>query len=73
MSASFQGALIAKKNVRANTTSNDQGPIVSVYNGVISGQTGTLTFPAVSFAPSGGAGVASPIPAGALLAPVDFF
>jgi hypothetical protein len=73
VSASFQAALIAKKNVRANTTSNDQGPIVSVYNGVISGQTGTLTFPAASFAPSGAAGVASPIPAGALLAPVDFF
>jgi hypothetical protein len=72
VSSGFQGALIANENIRTNTTAVDQGPMVSVYNGVYSGQTGTLTFPAVGFAPTGAAGVASGLPAAQLLPPVDF-
>jgi hypothetical protein len=67
--SSFQGALIANKNVEVETTSTEQGPMVSVYNWVESGQTGTLTFPAVHFAPSGGGGITQPLPPAQLLAP----
>jgi hypothetical protein len=67
--ASFQGALIANKNIEVETTSDEQGPMISVYNWVESGQTGTLTFPAVHFAPSGGGGITQPLPPAQLLAP----
>ena len=67
--SSFQGALIANKDIEVETTSNEQGPMISVYNWVVSGQTGTLTFPAVHFAPSGGGGITQPLPPAQLLAP----
>ena len=72
VSSSFQGALIANKDVIANTTSRHQGSMVSVYNGVVSGQTGTLTFPSPNFAPAGTGGVTQELPAGKLLPPLDF-
>jgi len=74
VSSSFQGALIANKSVGggSTTTSNDQGPIISVYGQVVAGQTGTLTFPSADFAPAGTAGVTQPIPPGTLLPAVDF-
>ena len=46
--------------------------LVSIYNSVSSGQTGTMTFPSVSQAPSGAAGVTAPIPPGNLLPPQQF-
>ena len=67
--SSFQGALIANKNIEVETTSDEQGPMVSVYHWVESGQTGTLTFPAVHFAPSGGGGITQPLPPAQLLSP----
>jgi hypothetical protein len=67
--SSFQGALMANKNIEVETTSEEQGPMISVYNWVESGQTGTLTFPAVHFAPSGGGGITQPLPPGQLLSP----
>jgi hypothetical protein len=67
--SSFQGALIANKNVEVDTTSNEQGPMISVYHWVETGQTGTLTFPSVHFAPSGGGGITQPLPTAQLLAP----
>jgi hypothetical protein len=67
--SSYQGALIADKNVEVDTTSNEQGPMVSVYHWVETGQTGVLTFPAVHFAPSGGGGITQPIPTAQLLSP----
>jgi hypothetical protein len=72
VSSSFQGALIANKNVSIDTTSKDEGPMVSVYNSVNSGQTGTMSFPSITQAPSGAAGVSAPIPPGNLLAPQQF-
>jgi hypothetical protein len=70
--SSFQGALVADKNINVETTSNMQGPMVSVYHRVDSGQTGTLTFPAVHFAPSGGGGITQPLPTAILLSPQNY-
>jgi hypothetical protein len=70
--SSFQGALMANKNVREETSCAVQGPMVSVYNEVRGGQTCALTFPAVGFAPTGGDSIASGVPKGQLLAPLDF-
>jgi hypothetical protein len=67
--STFQGALLANKSIKIETTSDEQGPMVSVYHWVESGQTGTLTFPAVHFAPSGGGGITQPLPPAQLLAP----
>jgi hypothetical protein len=67
--SSFQGALIANKDIEVETTSDEQGPMISVYNWVVTGQTGVLTFPAVHFAPSGGGGITQPLPPAQLLAP----
>jgi hypothetical protein len=67
--SSFQGALIANKNVEVDTTSNEQGPMISVYHWVETGQTGTLTFPSIHFAPSGGGGITQPLPTAQLLSP----
>ena len=52
--------------------SNKQGPMISVYNSVNSGQTGTLTFLSVNHAPAGAAGVTAPIPPANLLPAVQF-
>jgi hypothetical protein len=67
--SSYQGALIANKDIEVETTSDEQGPMVSVYHWVQSGQTGVLTFPAVHFAPSGGGGITQPLPTAQLLSP----
>ena len=52
--SSFQGALIANKNVQEETSCAVQGPLISVYNEVRAGQTCALSFPAMNFAPTGG-------------------
>jgi len=69
---SFQGALLANKSIELVTTPVEQGPMVSVYNSVSSGQTGTLSFPSVNIQPAGAAGVTAPIPLPTLLTPQQF-
>jgi len=71
-SSTFQGALIANKNIVIDTQSYDQGPLVSVYNAVSSSQKNTLSFPTTDFAPSGAGGVTSPPPVGQLLPAISF-
>jgi hypothetical protein len=70
--SSFQGALMANKLVREETSCAVQGPMISVYSEVWAGQSCAMTFPAISFAPSGGASVASGAPSGELLTPQNF-
>jgi len=70
--ATFQGALVANKNISTDTHTNVQGPMVSIYNNVTGGQSGTYSFPAISRAPSGGGGITQPPPLGQLLSPQDF-
>ena len=70
--SSFQGALIANKNVREETSCAVQGPMISVYNEVRGGQTCALSFPAMNFAPTGGDSIATGVPKGELLTPQDF-
>jgi hypothetical protein len=71
-SADFQGALIANKAIRIETTSKMQGPMISVYNGVFAGQSNDIIFPPILFAPSGDDGIISDPPKPALLPPQDF-
>ena len=68
----FQGGLIANKDVTVDTTSNMQGPMISVYNDVRAGQSGVLTFPPISFAPSGADAAIGPPPVAQLLPPRHF-
>jgi hypothetical protein len=71
-SSSYQGVLLANKTVNVQTTSNMQGPMISVYNQVLGGQSGVLTFPTINLAPSGGGGITQPLPLPQLLAPRSF-
>jgi hypothetical protein len=66
-SAGFQGALIAKNSIRNETTTQMQGPMISVYDGVFAGQSNNLIFPPILFAPSGGGGIISDPPKPQLL------
>ena len=68
----FQGGLIANKNVNVDTTSEMQGPMLSVYRDVFAGQSNVLTFPPISFAPSGGGAAIGPPPIAQLLPPQQF-
>jgi hypothetical protein len=71
--ASFQGGLMANKTIKTEQTATQHGPMISVYNQVLSGQTGTNTFPAFDFAPTGAAQVAAgTLPSGQIEAPVNF-
>ena len=74
VSSSFQGALIANKAIGggSSTTSKIQGPIVSVYGEVVAGQSGAMSFPSLNWAPSGTGGLTGSVPAGKLLAPLDY-
>jgi Tfp pilus assembly protein PilX len=71
--ASFQGALIANKTIKTEQTATQHGPMISVYNQVLSGQTGNNTFPAVEFAPAAAGQIASgTLPLGQLSGPRYF-
>jgi hypothetical protein len=71
--ASFQGALIANKSIQTSQTATEEGPMISVYNQVDSGQTGTLSFPAINFAPSAATSIANgTLPTGLLQPPRSF-
>ena len=72
VSSSFQGALIANKSVGQHDARSDQGPMVSVYNRVYSGQTGDAHVPDRELRARRRRGVTEPAPAGALLPAVDF-
>ena len=70
-SSDFQGALIANKDLGVDTTSKMQGPMLSVYGTVNAGQSNTLSFPPILFAPSGES-VLGPPPVPRLLPPQQF-
>jgi hypothetical protein len=67
----FQGGLIANKDIGVDTTSQMQGPMVSVYHTVDAGQSNVLTFPPILFAPSGESTI-GPAPVPKLLPPRNF-
>ncbi len=71
-SSEFQGALIANHTITTDTTSQMQGPMISVYDGVFAGQSNDLIFPPISFAPSGGGGIISDPPKPQLLSPRNY-
>jgi hypothetical protein len=69
----FQGGLVANKSIDAVVSGTIvQGPMVSVYGNVLTGQSGTLSFPAIAFPASGGGGITGPLPLPELLGPLDF-
>jgi hypothetical protein len=70
-SSDFQGGLIANKDVGVDTTSQMQGPMISVYHTVDAGQSNLLTFPPILFAPSGESTL-GPAPVPKLLPPRNF-
>jgi hypothetical protein len=70
-SSDFQGGLIANKDIGVDTTSEMQGPMISVYHTVDAGQTNLLTFPPILFAPSGESTL-GPAPVPKLLPPRNF-
>jgi hypothetical protein len=63
---------VANKRIDIGQSTKEQGPMISVYSAVNSGQTGTMSFPSVDFAPSGGAGLIQPMAPGFLLPALDF-
>jgi hypothetical protein len=71
--SSYQGALIANKAITTGQTAQEEGPMISVYSHVDAGQSGTLTFPAINFAPTAATEIATgTIPTGQLLIPRSF-
>ena len=70
-SSDFQGGLIANKDIQVDTTSRMQGPMISVYHTISAGQSNTVTFPPILFAPSG-ASILGPPPVPRLLPPQQF-
>jgi hypothetical protein len=70
-SSDFQGGLIANKDISIDTTSRVQGPMISVYHTINAGQSNTVTFPPIAFAPSG-ASILGPPPVPRLLPPQQF-
>ena len=69
----FQGGLFAAKDIDAVVSGTlVQGPMISAYGNVAAGQSGELSFPAISFPTSGSGGFAGPLPLPKLLAPRQF-
>jgi len=69
----YQGGLFAGKNIDATVTGTVvQGPMISAYGSVSTGQGGELSFPAISFPTSGSSGFTGPLPRPKLLAPRQF-
>ena len=59
----FQGLLARQREHRRDRLRHPrQGPMVSVYGNVCTGQSGTLQFPPISFASSGTDGLTGPLP-----------
>ena len=69
----YQGGLFAGKNIDATVTGTVvQGPMVSAYGNVSTGQGGELSFPPISFPTSASSGFTGPLPLPKLLAPRFF-
>ena len=69
----FQGGLFAARNVDAIVSGTVvQGPMISAYANVAAGQSGDLSFPAISFPSSGTSGFTGPLPLPRLLPPRQF-
>jgi len=69
----YQGGLFASRKVDATVTDTVvQGPIVSAYSDVAAGQSGVLSFPAISFPTSGSSGFTGPLPLPKLRPPQQF-
>jgi hypothetical protein len=69
----YQGGLFAASNIDASVTGTVvQGPMVSAYGDVATGQGGELSFPSISFPTSGSSGFTGPLPLPRLLAPRQF-
>jgi hypothetical protein len=71
-SSGFQGVLIANHSVTTDTTTQMQGPMISVYDGVFAGQSNDLIFPPIFAAPSGGGTIVSDPPKAQLLPPQNY-
>jgi hypothetical protein len=71
VSANFQGGLYGTNAVDIGTTSQAQGPLVSPHT-IIPGQTGTISFPSILFAPYAIPGSTGPLPAATLGAPFNY-
>jgi hypothetical protein len=69
-SSEFQGILAGTNAINMSTTTQVQGPIMSVTAAVLPSQSLNLTFPPIPFAPSSAPG--QPPPPATLLAPRDF-
>jgi Tfp pilus assembly protein PilX len=72
--AQYQGGLLANHDVYGEPASGTliQGPAISAYGNVSLGQSGTLSFPAISFPTSGTDGFTGPLPLPQLLPPQQF-
>jgi hypothetical protein len=69
----YQGGLFAANKVDATVTGTVvQGPMVSAYADVATGQGGELSFPSIAFPTSGSSGFSGPLPLPRLLAPRHF-
>ena len=69
----YQGGLFAANKIDASVTGTVvQGPMVSAYSDVATGQGGELSFPPISFPTSGSSGFTGPLPLPRLLAPRNF-
>ena len=69
----YQGGLFAASTIDASVTGTVvQGPMVSAYGDVATGQGGELSFPSISFPTSGSSGFTGPLPLPRLLAPRQF-
>ena len=71
VSASFQGGLYGANAIDIGTTSQSIGPMASP-NTIIPGQSGTIKFPAIQFAPLAIPGATGPLPNASLGTPIKF-
>jgi Tfp pilus assembly protein PilX len=69
-SANFQGGLYGNSNIEVNTTSQAQGPLVSPHT-ILPGQTGTISFPSIQFAPYATPGTTT-LPNATLSTPLNY-
>jgi Tfp pilus assembly protein PilX len=71
VSANFQGGLYGNNAIDIGTTSQAQGPMVSPHT-IIPGQTGTISFPSIQFAPYAVPGSTGSLPQATLGKPFNY-
>jgi hypothetical protein len=71
VSANFQGGLYGDNAIDIGTTSQAQGPLVSPHT-IIPGQTGTISFPSIQFAPYAIPGTTGSLPQATLGKPFNY-